>query len=89
LSEEIRILKEIAHIATPQTLRLWFRALVAKNLIRVGIDGWGDTRIRDVLNNLGFEISRDTVANILKDNGIEPAPERGSHTKWSAFLERH
>jgi putative transposase len=51
--------------------------------------GWGYTRIRDALNNLGFEICRDTVANILKDNGIEPAPERGSQTKWSDFLEQH
>ena len=51
--------------------------------------GWGYTRIRDALSNLGFEICRDTVANILKDNGIEPAPERGSQAKWSDFLEQH
>ncbi len=51
--------------------------------------GWGYTRIRDALSNLGFEICRDTVANILKGNGIEPAPERGSQTKWSDFLEQH
>ena len=51
--------------------------------------GWGYTRIRDALSNLGIEICRDTVANILKDNGIEPAPERGSQTKWSDFLEQH
>ncbi len=36
---------------------------------------WGYTRIRDAINNLGQEISRDTVASILKDHGIEPAPE--------------
>ncbi|MDC0267996.1 integrase core domain-containing protein [bacterium] len=51
--------------------------------------GWGYTRIGDGLNHLGFEISRDTVANNLKDNGIEPSPERGSQTKWSGFLEPH
>ena len=105
-------LKEIANIATPQTLLRWFCTLVAKKYDssgsrRVGRPstkeeivelvlkmakangGWGYTRIRDALNNLGTEISRDTVANILKGNGIEPAPERGSQTKSSDFLEQH
>ena len=43
---------------------------------------WGYTRIRDALMNLGHEISRDTVANILHCHGIEPAPERGKKTSW-------
>ncbi len=50
---------------------------------------WGYTRIRDALMNLGHEISRDTVANILRDHGIEPAPERGKKTTWADFLNRH
>jgi len=50
---------------------------------------WGYTRIRDAMENLGHEISRDTVANILKENGIEPAPERGTRTTWADFLKRH
>lgn len=50
---------------------------------------WGYTRIRDAFDNLGHEISRDTVANILRDHGIEPAPERGPHTTWAEFLRRH
>lgn len=50
---------------------------------------WGHTRIRDAINNLGHEISRDTVANILKDHGIEPAPERGTRTTWASFLKQH
>ena len=54
-----------------------------------GSGRWGYTRIRDALDNLGHEISRDTVANILKDHGIEPAPERGPHTTWADFLRRH
>jgi hypothetical protein len=29
------------------------------------------------------------LANILRDNGIEPAPERGAHTRWSTFLKAH
>lgn len=50
---------------------------------------WGYTRIRDALRNIGRVISRDTVANILRDHGIEPAPERGPHIKWSDFLKQH
>jgi transposase len=38
---------------------------------------WGYTKIRDALRTgLKIEIGRSTVANILKEAGIEPAPER-------------
>ena len=50
---------------------------------------WGYTRIRDAINNLGHEISRDSATNILKDHGIEPAPERGERTTWTSFLKQH
>lgn len=33
-------------------------------------------------------ISRQTVRNILKEEGIEPAPDRTSD-KWNQFLDRH
>ena len=33
--------------------------------------------------------NRDAVANILNDNGFEPAPEPGLRTKWSDFFERY
>jgi putative transposase len=29
------------------------------------------------------------VVNILKDHGIEPAPDRGQRTTWAEFLRRH
>jgi putative transposase len=38
--------------------------------------GWGYTRIRDSLRGLKVEIGRTTVASILANAGIEPAPER-------------
>jgi len=64
---------------------------LAKLIVQMASDNetWGYTRIRDALGNVGHEISRDTVGNILKDHGIEPAPERGSKTKWADFLGRH
>jgi putative transposase len=50
---------------------------------------WGYRRIQGALANLGHEVARSTVANILKDHGIEPAPERGRKTTWKEFLARH
>ena len=50
---------------------------------------WGYTRIRDALNGLGHEIARSTVKRILKENGIEPAPERRKRTPWKTFLKAH
>jgi len=50
---------------------------------------WGYIKIRDAFNNLGQEISRDTVANIPIEQGIEPAPERAPRTTWADVLKRH
>jgi putative transposase len=50
---------------------------------------WGYRRIQGALANLGHEVARTTVANILKDHGIEPAPERNRKTTWKEFLARH
>jgi putative transposase len=50
---------------------------------------WGYTRIQGALANLGHQVGRGTIANILRDNGIEPAPKRGAHTRWSTFLNAH
>ena len=50
---------------------------------------WGYTTIRGALANLGFDVGRATISNILKAHGIEPAPERGKRTSWSTFLKAH
>jgi putative transposase len=50
---------------------------------------WGYTRIQGALANLRHEVARGTIANVLKEHGIEPAPERGKRTSWSTFLKAH
>jgi hypothetical protein len=50
---------------------------------------WGYDRIQGALSNVGYVISDSTVANILKQNGIEPGPERQRTTSWSTFLKAH
>src|SRR6202521_1481220 len=50
---------------------------------------WGYTRIQGALANLRHKVGRGTIANVLKRNGIEPAPERGKRTTWATFLRAH
>jgi transposase InsO family protein len=50
---------------------------------------WGYTRIQGALYNVGHRVGRTTIADILKRNGIDPAPERGTRTTWSQFLGSH
>ena len=50
---------------------------------------WGYDRIQGALANLGHIIAPNTVRNILKRHGIEPAPEREKHTSWTTFLKAH
>jgi putative transposase len=50
---------------------------------------WGYRRILGALSNLGYRIARGTGANILKQHGMEPAPERNRKTTWKEFLSRH
>src|SRR6476620_7490032 len=50
---------------------------------------WGYRRIQGALSNLGHEIARSTIAEILERHGIEPAPERSRKTTWKEFLTQH
>jgi transposase InsO family protein len=50
---------------------------------------WGYTRIQGALNNLGHEISRNTIKRILLDNGFDPAKFRRIGMSWRTFLKAH
>jgi putative transposase len=41
------------------------------------------------LRNVGHEVGRGTIAEVLKREGIEPAPLRGNATPWSVFLKEY
>ncbi len=49
--------------------------------------GWGYSRIQGELKTLGHRVARTTVSNVLKANGIKPAPDRPS--SWRSFLKAH
>ncbi len=50
---------------------------------------WGYDRLQGALANLGHRISNQTVGNILKAHGIEPAPDRRRQTTWKTFIKSH
>ena len=39
--------------------------------------------------NLGYEVSDQTVGNVLRRHGLPPAPERKRTTTWAAFVRTH
>jgi transposase InsO family protein len=51
--------------------------------------GWGYDRIVGALANLGYNVSDQTVGNILRRYGIQPAPKRSQNTTWKDFIASH
>ena len=50
---------------------------------------WGYERIEGELRKTGHRVARTTVANILRQHGLEPAPLRSTRTTWAEFLKMH
>jgi putative transposase len=50
---------------------------------------WGYDRIAGALAHLGYDISDQTVGNILKRRGLPSAPERKTTTAWKEFIRSH
>ena len=63
--------------------------MVEQIILRIAREtGWGYTRIKGELRQLGLEVSRSTVVNILKKAGLPTGPERGEST-WDQFVKAH
>jgi putative transposase len=69
-------------VGRPRTVRS-IRILVLR-LVREN-PSWGYRRVHGELLVLGVKVAASTVWEILRDAGIDPAPER-SATTWAAFL---
>ena len=50
---------------------------------------WRYRRIQGALSNLGHEVGRGTIAEILARHGLEPVPERERKNTWKEFLTQH
>jgi putative transposase len=60
---------------------------IASLILRMATENprWGYCRIQGALKNLDHRVARSTIAAVLKDHGILPAPERP--LSWrSAFV---
>jgi putative transposase len=64
---------------TVRSIRLLVLRLAREN------PGWGYRRVHGELLVLGAKVAPSTVWEILKEAGIDPAPERSS-TTWAGFL---
>ncbi|MFI7455364.1 integrase core domain-containing protein [Nonomuraea sp. NPDC049714] len=64
---------------TVRSIRVLILRLVREN------PGWGYRRVHGELGTLGIKVAPSTVWEILKQEGLDPAPERAS-TTWADFL---
>ena len=64
---------------------------IRKLVLRIALENrlWGYERIEGELRKLGHRVARTTIANILHENGLEPAPNRSKRTTWAEFLQMH
>jgi putative transposase len=60
-------------------------------IVRMATDNrdWGYTRIQGALANLDHRVSRGTIATVLREHGLDPAPDRVKKTTWTEFLKIH
>ncbi len=58
-------------------------------IVRMALENpsWGYCRIKGQLKSVGHGVARSTIAKVLKENGIKPAPDRPS--SWRSFLRAH
>jgi transposase InsO family protein len=65
---------------------------IASLIVNIALDNpsWGYIRIAGAIRNLGIKISGSTVANILKEKGINPSGDRKhSGMSWADFIKLH
>ena len=60
----------------PRTIRI-----ITELIVRMALENprWGYTRIKGALYNLGHEVGRGTIANVLKGEGIEEGAHPGRY----------
>lgn len=62
---------------------------IAALIVRMALEnsGWGYCRIQGELRQVGHRVATSTIAKVLRDSGIQPAPNRP--TSWKTFLQAH
>ena len=64
---------------------------IRRRIVRMAPENreWGDTRSRGARGNLGHQVARGPLANVRKERGLEPAPDRTTRTTWRECLAAH
>jgi putative transposase len=75
--------KSLGRPRVDKELEDWVAKLAKENR------SWGYDRIVGAMAELGYDISDQTVGNILKRRGIPTAPERKKTTTWKEFIRSH
>ncbi|GJM22518.1 MAG: hypothetical protein DHS20C15_24330 [Planctomycetota bacterium] len=75
--------------ARPRVGRPGLMRKIKSLIVRMATDNsnWGYCRIQGELKGLGQRVASSTIASVLKENGIKPAPDRPS--SWRTFLRTH
>lgn len=65
--------------------------IIRRLVVRFALENrhWGYGKVQGAFEHLGHTISTESIANILRENGIEPAPERSKRKTWNEFLRTH
>ena len=65
------------------------KALIVR--MATGNPSWGYCRIQGELKGLGHKVASTTIANVLKENGVKPAPDRPSSVLLAtcSYLAEH
>ena len=58
-------------------------------MVRMAEENRGYRRLQRAQSNLGYEVGRGAIAEMLARHGMEPAPERERKTSWKEFLRQH
>ncbi len=63
--------------------------VIRELIVRMAVanSSWGYLRIQGALKHLDHRVARSTIAKVLREHGIRPAPERP--TTWRTFLRSH
>lgn len=65
--------------------------IIRRLVVRFAVENrhWGYGKLQGALEHLGHTVSTESIANILRENGLEPAPERSKRKTWHEFLRTH
>ena len=62
--------------------------VIASLIVQMALNDpdWGYGRIRGELLNVGHDVQKQTIKNVLRREGLLPSPDRRKNSKWNRFI---